>query len=561
MNGTMLFCRPGRKGPRAAGSPGNPQALEEKPLFKILVSDPISDMGIQQLHDAEDVAVDKKTGLTEDELAAVIGDYDALLVRSQTKVTERVIAAGKKLKVIGRAGVGVDNIDLEAATRHGVVVINAPDGNTITTCEHTFALMMAVARHIPQAFKKLTAGEWDRKSFVGVELRGKVLGIIGMGRIGTEVAKRAKAFGMDVIGCDPFLTEERAEKLGVKLGTVDDICAKADFITLHVPLTSETRHMIGRKQFALMKKGVRLINCARGGLVDEAALLEAIDEGIVAGAAFDVFEQEPPPADHPFLHHPNIIVTPHLGASTVEAQENVAIDVSEEVLHVLRGEPFKNAVNMPHVPASVLKRLAPYFSLCDSMGRFLSQMAEGTVTEVNISYAGELAEVDTMILTRHVVRGVLAHWLGADQVNVINSLHLAKQRGLNVTMNKAVASGKGFTNLITVSLKSNRETRTIAGTLLNGYGARIVQIDKYPVDVAPEGHLIVVSHTDKPGIIGRLGTLLGDNGINIATMQVGRQVVGGDAIMVLTVDKQASPDVIGQLSRLPDMVSVKTVNL
>src|SRR5690606_2001445 len=226
MNGTMLFCRPGRKGPRAAGNPGNPQALEEKPLFKILVSDPISDMGIQQLHDAEDVAVDKKTGLTEDELAAVIGDYDALLVRSQTKVTERVIAAGKKLKVIGRAGVGVDNIDLEAATRHGVVVINAPDGNTITTCEHTFALMMAVARHIPQAYKKLTAGEWDRKSFVGVELRGKVLGIIGMGRIGTEVAKRAKAFGMDVIGCDPFLTEERAEKLGVKLGTVDDICAK-----------------------------------------------------------------------------------------------------------------------------------------------------------------------------------------------------------------------------------------------------------------------------------------------------------------------------------------------
>jgi len=530
-------------------------------LFKVLVTDPISDMGIQQLHDAADVTVDKKTGLSEEELVAVIGDYDALLVRSQTKVTAAVIAAGKKLKAIGRAGVGVDNIDLEAATRHGVVVINAPDGNTITTCEHAMAMMMAVARHIPQAHKKLTSGEWDRKSFVGVELRGKVLGVIGMGRIGSEVAKRAKAFGMDVISYDPFLTEERAEKLGVKLATVDEICQKSDFITLHTPLTNETRHMIGKKQFALMKKGVRIINCARGGLVDEGALVEAIDEGIVAGAAFDVFEKEPPAPDHPFLNHPKIIVTPHLGASTVEAQENVAIDVSEEVLHVLRGEPFKNAVNMPHVPAAVLNRLQPYFALCDCMGRFLAQIAEGAVTEVNISYSGELAEVDTMILTRHVVRGVLAHYLGDDQVNIINSLHLAKQRDLNVTMNKAVTSGKGFTNLITVSLKSKKEERSIAGTLLNGYGPRIVQIDKYPVDVAPEGHLILVAHTDKPGIIGRLGTLLGDNGINIATMQVGRQGVGGDAIMVLTVDKQADRNVIDQLIRLPDMISVKTVDL
>lgn len=530
-------------------------------MFKVLISDPISDMGIQQLHDAADVAVDKRTGLSEDELVAIIGDYDALLVRSQTKVTARVIAAGKKLKAIGRAGVGVDNIDLEAATRHGVVVINAPDGNTITTCEHTLAMMMAVARHIPQAHKKTTSGEWDRKSFIGVELRGKTLGVIGMGRIGSEVAKRAKAFGMEIIAYDPFLSEERAEKLGVKLGTVEDICANADFITLHTPLTNETRHMIGKKQFALMKKGVRIINCARGGLVDEAALIEAIDEGIVAGAAFDVFEQEPPAPDHPFLSHPKIIVTPHLGASTVEAQENVAIDVSEEVLHVLRGEPFKNAVNMPHVPASVLSRLQPYFTLCDSMGRFLSQMADGPVTEVSISYAGELAEVDTMILTRYVVRGVLAHYLGDEQVNVINSLHLAKQRDLNVNMNKVVAAGKGFTNLVTVRLKSKKGERTIAGTLLNGYGPRIVQIDQYPVDVAPEGHLIVVSHTDKPGIVGKLGTLLGNNGINIATMQVGRQVVGGAAVMVMSVDKQATPEVVEELGRLPDLTSVKTIDL
>lgn len=530
-------------------------------MFKVLISDPVSDQGIQQLHDAADVQVDKQTGLSEDELVAIIGEYDALLVRSQTKVTARVIEAGKKLKAIGRAGVGVDNIDLEAATRHGVVVINAPDGNTITTCEHTFAMMMAVARHIPQAHKKTTSGEWDRKSFVGVELRGKVLGIIGMGRIGSEVAKRAKAFGMDIIGYDPFLSEERADKLGVKLGSVADICAQADFITLHTPLTKETRHMIGKKQFALMKPGVRIINCARGGLVDEGALLEALDEGIVAGAAFDVFEQEPPAKDHPFFSHPRIIVTPHLGASTIEAQENVAIDVSGEILHVLRGEPFKNAVNMPHVPASVMGRLQPYFALCDSMGRFLSQMAEGVVTDVQISYAGELAEVDTMILTRHIVRGVLSHYLGHESVNVINSLHLAKQRDLNVSMNKVVAAGRGFSNLITVRLVTKKEERTVAGTLLNGYGPRIVQIDQYPVDVAPQGHHIVVTHTDKPGIVGKLGTLLGDNEVNIATMQVGRRDVGGSAIMVLSVDKQAPQAVIDDLAKLPDLVRVKTVNL
>ncbi|HEY0826981.1 MAG TPA: hydroxyacid dehydrogenase, partial [Bacilli bacterium] len=297
-------------------------------MYKVLVSDPISDMGIQQLHDASDVMVDKKTGLSEDELVSIIGEYDALLVRSQTKVTERIMNAGKSLKVVGRAGVGVDNIDLEAATKRGIIVINAPDGNTITTCEHAFAMMMAVARHIPQAYAKTITGVWDRKSFLGVELRNKTLGVIGMGRIGSEVAKRAKVFGMEIIGYDPFLTEERAEKLGVKLGSVKDIVKQADFITLHTPLTNETRHIIGAEQFKIMKKGMRIVNCARGGLVDEIALIQAIDAGIVAGAAFDVFEEEPPSADHPFLKHPLVIVTPHLGASTFEAQENVAIDVS-----------------------------------------------------------------------------------------------------------------------------------------------------------------------------------------------------------------------------------------
>lgn len=529
-------------------------------MFKVLVSDPISDMGIQQLNDAADITVDKQTGLSEEQLIAIIGNYDALLVRSQTKVTAKIMEAGKNLKVVGRAGVGVDNIDLEAATQHGIVVINAPDGNTITTCEHAFAMMMAVARHIPQAHKKTVSGEWDRKTFLGVELRNKVLGVIGMGRIGSEVAKRAKAFGMDIIGYDPFLTEDRAEKLGVKLGSVDEICAKADFITLHTPLTNETHHMIGAPQFAIMKQGMRIVNCARGGLVDEQALVAAVNEGIVAGAAFDVFESEPPAADHPFLNNPKIIVTPHLGASTVEAQENVAIDVSEEVLHVLRSEPFKNAVNMPPVPPAVLNKLQPYFLLGDNMGRFLAQLAEGAVQKINISYSGELADVDTMPLTRYIVKGVLAHHLGSEQVNMINSLHLAKQRDLDIVVQKSGMS-KGFTNLVTVTITTNKESRTLAGTLLNGYGARIVKIDDFTIDLAPAGNFILVSHNDRPGIVGRLGTVLGNNDVNIATMQVGRQVIGGSAIMVLTVDKQAPKNVIQELAKLPEIMNVKEVTL
>jgi D-3-phosphoglycerate dehydrogenase len=528
-------------------------------MFKVLVTDPISDLGLQQLNEADDVVVDKKTGLKEDELAAIIGDYDALLVRSQTKVTDRIMEAGKKLKVIGRAGVGVDNIDLEAATKRGIVVINAPDGNTIATCELTFAMMMSTARQIPQAYKKTVSGEWDRKSFVGVELRGKVLGIIGMGRIGSEVAKRAKVFGMEVIGYDPFLTQDRAEKMGVKLGSVNEIAKQADFITVHTPLTPETRHIIGKAQFAMMKKGVRIINCARGGIVDEVALVDAINQGIVAGAAFDVYEEEPPAADHPFLNHPQIIVTPHLGASTIEAQENVAIDVSEEVLHILRNEPFKNAVNMPPVPANVLSVLQPYFHLGEKLGRFVGKLTESAVEEIIVNYAGDLSDVDTSPLTRHIVKGILVNHL-ADEVNIVNAMHMAKLREVNIVVQKATTA-KTFTNLVTVTLKSKKEEKTVAGTLLSGYGERIVQIDQYPVDIAPEGTMLLISHNDKPGIIGRVGTLLGNNQVNIASMQVGRKVIGGSAIMVLTIDKEAPSDVLKELSQLTDLLNVKAITL
>jgi D-3-phosphoglycerate dehydrogenase len=527
-------------------------------MYKVLVSDPISDMGIQLLYDAADIEVVKQTGLSEDELVGIIGDYDALLVRSQTRVTEKIMNAGSKLKVIGRAGVGVDNIDLEAATKRGIVVINAPDGNTIATCEHTFAMMMSVARSIPQAYKKTVGGEWDRKTFVGVELRNKVLGILGMGRIGSEVAKRAKVFGMDVIGYDPFLTEERAEKIGVKLGTVNEIAAQADFITVHTPLTAETRHLISKPQFELMKKGIRIINCARGGIIDEYALAEAVDQGIVAGAAFDVFEVEPPAADHPFLNNPKIIVTPHLGASTIEAQENVAIDVSEEVLHILRDEPFKNAVNMPPVPANVLNKLQPYFNLGERIGLILGQITDGAVSEIVVNYAGDLMDVDTSPLTRYIVKGVFSKQL--ESINIVNSMHLAKTRDVNIIVQKS-NSTSSFTNLVTVTLKTKKGTKSLAGTLLAGIGERIVLVDQYPVDFAPLGNLLLISHNDKPGIIGRVGTLLGNNDVNIATMQVGREVIGGSAIMVLSIDKSAPKEVFTALSSLPEIVNVQEITI
>jgi D-3-phosphoglycerate dehydrogenase len=527
-------------------------------MYKVLVMDGISDLGIQLLNDAPDVIVDKKAGLSESELIAIIADYDALMVRSQTKVTENIMAAADKLKVVGRAGVGVDNIDLEAATSRGIVVINAPDGNTIATCELTFAMMMSVARSIPQAYKKTVSGEWDRKTFVGVELRNKVLGILGMGRIGSEVAKRAKVFGMEVIGYDPFLTEERAEQMGVKLGSVNDIAAQADFITVHTPLTPETRHIIARPQFELMRKGVRIINCARGGIIDEAALVEAIDAGIVAGAAFDVYEQEPPQADHPFLNNPKIIVTPHLGASTIEAQENVAIDVSEEVLHILRDEPFKNAVNMSPVPPAVLNKLQPYFNLGDKLGQFIGQTTEGAIREIIVNYSGDLADVDTAPLTRYIVRGILANQL--EGVNIVNAMHLAKARNVNIVIQKSAAS-QTFTNLVSVTLKAKNEERIVAGILLAGYGERIVQIDQHPVDIAPSGNLLLISHNDKPGIIGRVGTLLGTNEVNIATMQVGRKVIGGSAIMVLSTDKKTPKEVLAQLAALPGLTHVNELTL
>lgn len=528
-------------------------------MFNVLVSDPISHFGLQQLMRAEDVKVTQITGLSEEELISIIRPYDALLVRSQTKVTRRVIEAGVHLKVIGRAGVGVDNIDLDAATSRGIIVINAPDGNTVTTCEHTFAMMMALARHIPQAYAKTIAGLWDRKTFVGVELQNKILGVLGLGRIGIEVAKRAAAFGMTVIGHDPFLSEERANKLGIKLATLDEILRTADFMTVHTPLTNNTRHMIAKPQFDVMKRGMRMINCARGGIIDEAALVEALDEGIVAGAAFDVFEHEPPAPDHPFLRHPKMIVTPHLGASTLEAQENVALGVSEQVIHVLRHEPFKNAVNIPAVSTGLLNKLQPYLTLCEQLGKALAQMTDGSVREVTVECAGELADLDTSSLIPYVLKGVLSHHLGAEQVNIVNAIHLAKNRDIHFEVRKSLST-RSLSSEITIRLKTTIEERWVTGSAVPGVGERLVRIGPYPVDISPEGYVLLISQMDKPGLIGRVGTLLGESGINIATMQVGRNEVGGSAVMILKNDKKASKNVMESLFAIPEIKRVREVS-
>lgn len=528
-------------------------------MYKVLVSDPLSEFGLRKLTEAEDVEVDLKTDLSEEELIDIIPQYDALLVRSQTKVTADVIEVADRLKVIGRAGVGVDNIDISAATNKGIIVLNAPDGNTISTAEHAFAMMIALARRIPGAHISTVHGHWDRKNFVGVELNQKVLGVIGLGRIGAEVAKRALAFNMRVIAYDPFLTEERAHKLGVSAAsTIDELVSQSDFITVHTPLTKETKHMIGASEFEKMKEGARVINCARGGIIDEKALLEALQTGKVAGAALDVFEIEPP-INNPLLDHPNVIVTPHLGASTIEAQKNVAINVSEEILRVLRGKPFKNAVNLPSIPANVIEKIEPYFPIAEKLGQFIVQITSGGLREAQITYSGELSELDTSSLSRTVLKGILSHHLG-EGVNYVNAAHLAREREIFFTEQKSPAD-RGFTNLITVTLKTDQEEKSVSGTMLNGYGARIVKLDDYSVDIQPEGHLILIRHHDRPGAIGRVGTILGDNNVNIATMQVGRRDVGGPAIMALVVDRQVSQDVIDQLGELTEIDSVKEIDL
>lgn len=524
--------------------------------FQVLISDPLSEDGIQPLRNAENINVVVDTNLSPEELSNQITEFDALVVRSQTQVTRELIDKAKKLKIIARAGVGVDNIDLDAATENGIIVVNAPNGNTNSAAEHTMAMIMSLSRNIPQAYHALKNKKWDRKKYVGVEIKDKTLGVIGLGRIGTEVTARAKGQRMNVIAYDPFLTKEKAENLGIGYGSVEDVLKQADFITVHTPLLKETKHMINAGAFKLMKTGVQIVNCARGGIINEDDLYEAIISGKVAGAALDVFEEEPF-LDNKLLELPEVIATPHLGASTIEAQEIVAIDVSHDVVSFLSGHQVKNPVNLPSIPSEILNKIEPYFNLAEKLGMFLIGLTEEVAEEVNISYSGHLSEVETAPLTRNTVKGLLKRHLG-DHVNDVNALYLAERKGIKVNENKT-SRAKGFTNLIKVEVKTKSATRAVSGTLLNGLGPRIVKVDDYSVDVTPEGHIVVIHHKDQPGVIGKMGILLAQHDANIATMQVDRSDVGGEAIMMLKTDKRVGKEglkALGELSEINDVIAI-----
>lgn len=528
-------------------------------MYKVLVTDGISQTGLKCLVDHANFIVERQPTLPTDELKKIIGDYDALIVRSQTKVTGELLEAAGRLRVIARAGVGVDNIDVNAATKKGIIVINAPGANTIAATEHTLAMMLAMARKIPQAHQKTSGGEWDRNSFKGVELYKKTLGVVGMGKIGTEVAKRAKGFGMNILGFDPYLTEDRAKKLGITKASLDLIAAEADFITIHTPLTNDTRGIINDEFLSKTKKGVRFVNCARGGIIDEKALVRAIQSGHVAGAALDVFEKEPV-GDPELLQNPNIIVTPHLGASTVEAQEKVAEEVSAEIVEIFENQSIQNAVNMPQMSGETQAKLQPYLVLGDQVGQLVIQLLKNSApTKIEINYYGDLIDEDTELLTRTMLRGVLSYHL-SDSVNLINVLHLLKEQGVSYNVQKN-ATNKGFANYLELSVSQGDESARIGATVLNGYGARIVKINQYRIDVKPEKYLLYIKHQDVPGMIGKVGSLLGDYQINIGTMQVGRTEVGGEAIMVLTLDKTLGTEVSRELVQIPGLDEAQFLEL
>ncbi|MBP2626868.1 MAG: D-3-phosphoglycerate dehydrogenase [Firmicutes bacterium] len=524
--------------------------------MKILVSDPVSVEGVELLQKAYEV--DVKTGLPAEELLRIIPEYDALVVRSETKVTKAVLDAAINLKAIGRAGVGVDNIDVSEATKKGIIVLNAPEGNTVAATEHTVAMMLALARNIPQAHASLKNGQWLRSKMMGVEMRGKTLGILGLGRIGSGVAKRAMAMEMNIVAYDPFISEDQAEAMGIKLVELAEIFPVADFITLHLPKTAETKNLLNKETFAKMKPGVRIINCARGGVVNESDLAEAVEQGIVAGAAIDVFEKEPVDFDNPLLKLDKVIVTPHLGASTAEAQVGVAVDVAENIIAVLKGEPISTAVNMAPMQPHVLEVIRPYFELAEKMGCLAINLAEGRINAIDVEYNGEISEVDIKMLTTAVIKGLLNSIL-TEQVNYVNAPGIAKSRGIKIREVKSKDTAN-FANLITVTVHTDKKRHVVAGTLFGATEGRIVMIDGDRVDVDPRGWLIVGPHINRPGIIGNVGTVLGNAGINIDNMQVGRTEVVGTNIMVMGVDSDVPAAVMLKINAVDGILGAKLVN-
>ena len=521
---------------------------------KVLITDNVDAEGIDLLQ--KNVPTDIKRGLSPDELIAIIGDYDALVVRSETKVTERVIEAGRNLKVVARAGIGVDNIDLDAATRAGIAVVNAPIGNTVAAAEHTMALMLALARNVPQAYASMKEGQWQRSAFMGIEVRNKTLGIIGLGRVGSEVARRAASFGMRLIAFDPFVAPDFAARLGVATMPLEAVLAQADFITLHTPLTPGTTRLISGPQLAMMKPGARLINVARGELIDEDALLAALENDQLAGVALDVFTNEPP-GDLPLLRHPKLMATPHLGASTQEAQREVAIEAAEQVIAVLNGQPARNTVNAPFVSPEVHAILAPYVPVASMVGRLLTSMAQGQFVGVTLRYQGEIATHSTAILKAAALVGLLSPVSG-EAVNMINAPVLAQQRGLQIT-EQTSADSREYASLISATLHTTGDDITIAGTSLRDE-PHLVRVNDYWMDVAPSTpYLLFVDNQDQPGSIGAVGTVAGRRNINISFMEVGRIALRGQAMMVLGVDDPISPEALAEIKALPQIDNARVV--
>lgn len=526
--------------------------------FKVLVLDPISEDGIKELLNHPNYDVDINTGLSEAEILEIVGDYHALIVRSQTTITEEIIQHARPLKVIARAGVGIDNIDIDAATKYGVIVINAPDGNTISATEHTLAMMLALTRQIPAAHKQLSEGVWNRKAYKGTEMYGKTLGIIGVGKIGFGVARRARSFGMKIVAFDPYLSDEKAKEADIEKLEIDEIARHADFLTVHTPLTPQTKGIVGKEFFDMAKPGLKIVNVARGGIIDEVALLEALDAGKISGAALDVFENEPP-TNHELLGHPQIVVTPHLGASTIEAQEKVAVSVSREIIDILENNVIIHAVNAPRMNENINEELKPYINIASHMGKVAIQLMNRPPSEIKLKYHGELALDDTSILTRSFVSNMLKPHLG-DNVNIINALYLLQEQGVTYKVEKQ-AQTHGYNNYLEAELINSDETLTLGASVLNGYGERIVKINGFQVDIKPTKHLLFIKHIDRPGIIGEMGHTLGKYNINIATMQLGRRDEGGEAMLSLRLDQTVGAEALEELIKIEGFDQVKQVDL
>ncbi|MBM3475450.1 MAG: phosphoglycerate dehydrogenase [Armatimonadetes bacterium] len=523
---------------------------------RVLCCDGIADRGIEILREVAEVDVEPK-GLTAARLRERIAPYDALVVRSATIVDAAAIEAAPKLRAIARAGVGVDNIDLSAATARGIIVINSPEGNTVSAAEHTMALLLALARKIPAADALLRQGEWSRKEFVGRQLYRKTLGVVGCGKIGSEVVRRAQAFGMDVLVHDPYLSQARAEALGARLVPLDELLREAHFVSIHAPKTTGTMELIGRRELALMRHGAGLINCARGGLVDEEALVEALREGRLGGAALDVFAAEPEPPSHlaPF---PNVVLTPHLGASTEEAQEFVAVDVAEQIADILEGKLARSAVNAPAIPPEALRELAPYLNLAERIGRLHSHLLAGPIETVELLYAGDIAERDTQPLGLWFLMGLLSP-LRSYPVNIVNAPVEAESWGIRLSEGTGTST-RGYASLVAARVGAGGQTREVSGTVFGAQDARIVEMDGHRIDLAPRGTVLFIWHHDRPGVIGRVGTLMGDRGVNIAGMQVGRTSVGGPAVMALMLDNPIDEQTLQDVRSSPDLTNAMVVN-